>query len=196
MPRTSSRQRTTNETTISLKLNLDGTGQRNIATGVGFFDHMLDQLAKHSLMDVDLTAKGDIHIDDHHTVEDVGLVLGAGLRDALGDKTGINRYGHAYVAMDEALARVVLDLCDRPFLVCNFAFSNPKIGSFDTALVREFFQALCSASRITMHAECLAGVNDHHRAESLFKALAKALRMAIEFDPRSDNQLPSTKGVL
>lgn len=196
MSRTASRQRTTKETDIRLSLNLDGTGARSLKTGVGFFDHMLDQLSKHSLIDLDLKAKGDLHIDDHHTVEDVGIALGEALREALGDKAGITRYGHSYVAMDEALSRVALDLSGRPFLVWNVTFSSSKIGTFDTELVREFFQALASAGGITLHADSLAGENAHHVAESLFKALAKALRMAVEPDPRANGQLPSTKGTL
>ena len=196
MSRTATRKRITNETQIELTLNLDGSGQRTISTGVGFFDHMLDQLSRHSLIDMNIRATGDLHIDDHHTVEDVGLALGEALRTALGDKAGINRYGHSYVVMDEAMARVALDLSDRPFLVWNVAFTAPKIGTFDTELVREFFQALASAGGITLHADSLAGANAHHVAESLFKALARALRMAVETDPRAQNQLPSTKGTL
>ena len=194
--RTASRTRTTKETDVSLQIDLDGTGQREIETGVGFFDHMLDQLSKHSLIDLRLKAKGDLHIDDHHTVEDVGIALGEALKEALGDKAGINRYGHAYVAMDEALSRVALDLSNRPFLVWNVQFTSPKIGTFDTELVREFFQAIASAGGITLHADSLAGENAHHIAESLFKALARALRVAVEADPRSAGQLPSTKGTL
>jgi len=196
MSRRATYDRTTQETQIKTEINLDGTGQRRMKTGVGFFDHMLDQLAKHSLIDMKVAAKGDLHIDDHHTVEDVGLALGAALKQALGDKTGINRYGHAYVAMDEALARVALDLSGRPFLVWDVSFTSPQIGSFDTELVREFFQALASASGMTLHATSLAGVNAHHVAESLFKALARALRVAVEADPRAASSLPSTKGVL
>ncbi len=196
MTRTASLERNTQETHISLALNLDGTGQGTHSTGVGFFDHMLDLLAKHSLIDLKVQAKGDVHIDDHHTVEDVGLTLGACLKQALGDKTGITRYGHAYVAMDEALSRVALDLSNRPFLVWDATFASPKIGNFDTELVREFFQALASAGGITLHATALSGSNAHHMAESLFKALARALRIAVEIDPRAADQLPSTKGVL
>lgn len=196
MTRIASRTRNTNETQISLTLNLDGTGTHEMATGIGFFDHMLDQLAKHSLIDLKIDAKGDLHIDDHHTVEDVGIALGEALKDALGDKAGIRRYGHAYLPMDEALSRVALDLSNRPFLVWNVAFTSPKIGTFDTELVREFFQALASAGGITLHADSLAGENAHHVAESLFKALAKALRMAVEADPRAAGALPSTKGAL
>ena len=196
MTRTATRTRTTNETQITLTLNLDGTGTHDMATGIGFFDHMLDQLAKHSLIDMKIDAKGDLHIDDHHTVEDVGIALGEALKEALGDKAGIRRYGHAYLPMDEALSRVALDLSNRPFLVWNVAFTAPKIGTFDTELVREFFQALASAGGITLHADSLAGANAHHVAESLFKALAKALRMAVEADPRAAGALPSTKGAL
>ena len=196
MSRVGTRERITNETQIQVRLELDGTGQRNLATGIGFFDHMLDQLAKHSLIDMNISATGDRHIDDHHSVEDVGLAVGEALRVALGDKRGINRYGHAYVAMDEALARVALDLSGRPFLVWNVTFTSPKIGSFDSQLVREFFQALASAAGLTLHVQSLAGDNDHHIAESLFKALARALRMAVEPDPRAQAQVPSTKGSL
>ena len=196
MTRTAQITRTTKETDISLSIDLDGTGAYAMSTGIGFFDHMLDQLSKHSLIDMTISAKGDLHIDDHHTVEDVGIALGEALKSALGDKAGIRRYGHAYLAMDEALSRVALDLSNRPFLVWDVAFTAPKIGTFDTELIREFFQALASAGGITLHATSLAGENAHHVAESLFKALAKALRMAVEADPRAAGVLPSTKGAL
>lgn len=196
MSRTAQITRKTHETDITLSINLDGSGAYDVSTGVGFFDHMLDQLSKHSLIDMTIAAKGDLHIDDHHTVEDVGLALGEALKSALGDKAGIRRYGHAYLAMDEALSRVALDLSNRPFLVWDVAFTAPKIGTFDTELIREFFQALASAGGITLHATALAGENAHHVAESLFKALAKALRMAVEPDPRAAGALPSTKGAL
>ena len=196
MARTAQISRTTKETDIRVFLNLDGTGAYTVSTGIGFFDHMLDQLSKHSLIDLTIEAKGDLHIDDHHTVEDVGIALGQGLKAALGDKAGIRRYGHAYVPMDEALSRVALDLSNRSFLAWNVAFTAPKIGTFDTELVREFFQALAVAGGLTLHASSLAGENAHHVAESLFKALAKALRMAVEADPRAGKALPSTKGLL
>ena len=196
MPRTAVRTRTTTETDVQLQIGLDGTGQRQIETGIGFFDHMLDQLAKHSLIDMKVRAKGDLHIDDHHTVEDVSITLGEALKEALGDKSAINRYGHAYVAMDDALARVALDLCNRPFLAWNVRFASAKIGTFDSDLVQTFFQTLAAAGGITLHADSLAGENAHHIAESLFKALARALRMAVEPDPRAAGQLPSTKGTL
>lgn len=196
MNRTATIKRNTVETQIQISIDLDGTGTHDHKTGVGFFDHMMDQLAKHALIDITLTADGDLHIDDHHTVEDVGIALGEALKSALGDKKGIRRYGHAYLPMDEALSRVALDLSNRPFLVWNVNFPTEKIGNFDTELVREFFQAFASAGGITLHADSLAGANSHHIAESLFKALAKALRMAVEPDPRAANQLPSTKGAL
>ena len=188
--------RQTNETSITVTLNLDGTGQSQVTTGVGFFDHMLDQLAKHSLSDLNITAKGDLHIDDHHTVEDVGIALGQALTRALGDKRGIRRYGHFALAMDDALVTCALDLSARPYLVCNLPFPTAKIGMFDTELVREFLQALTTHGGITLHIDLQHGLNSHHIAEAAFKALARSLRMAVEPDPRSSGVVPSTKGVL
>ena len=187
--------RTTSETAISVSLSLDGTGTAKISTGVGFFDHMLDQLAKHSLIDMTITAKGDLHIDDHHTVEDVGIAIGQALAKALGDKKGIRRYGHFALAMDDAQIACALDLSARPYLICNLDFPTAKIGSFDTELVREFFQALSTHGGITLHIDKKHGFNSHHIAEAAFKAVAKSLRMAVEKDPRND-ALPSTKGAL
>lgn len=188
--------RTTNETTIHVAVNLDGTGTSACQTGVGFFDHMLDQLARHSLIDISVQAKGDLHIDDHHTVEDCGIALGQALARALGDKNGIRRYGHFRLAMDDAQVACALDLSARPYLVCNLAFPTAKIGSFDTELVREFFQALATHGGITLHLDLIHGLNSHHIAEAAFKALARALRQAVEADPRMAGQLPSTKGAL
>ncbi len=187
--------RTTSETAISVSISLDGTGSAKISTGVGFFDHMLDQLAKHSLIDMTITAKGDLHIDDHHTVEDVGIALGQALSKALGDKKGIRRYGHFALAMDDAQIACALDLSARPYLICTLDFPTPKMGSFDTELVREFFQALATHGGITLHIDKKHGFNSHHIAEAAFKAVAKSLRMAVEKDPRND-ALPSTKGTL
>lgn len=187
--------RTTSETAISVSISLDGTGSAKISTGVGFFDHMLDQLAKHSLIDMTITAKGDLHIDDHHTVEDVGIALGQALSKALGDKKGIRRYGHFALAMDDAQIACALDLSARPYLICTLDFPTPKIGSFDSELVREFFQALSTHGGITLHIDKKHGFNSHHIAEAAFKAVAKSLRMAVEKDPRND-ALPSTKGTL
>ena len=188
--------RTTAETSIALEIDLDGTGAREIATGVGFFDHMLDQLARHALIDITLKATGDLHIDDHHTVEDCGIALGQALRGALGDKRGIRRYGAFTLVMDEARVAAALDLSGRPFLVWDVDFPSPKIGSFDTELVREFFQALASHGGITLHVTREAGVNSHHIAEAAFKAVARALRQAVEPDPRAGGEVPSTKGTL
>lgn len=188
--------RKTNETDIAVSVALDGTGKRDIATGVGFFDHMLDQLARHSLIDMSVKANGDLYIDDHHTVEDVGIALGQALKTALGDKKGIVRYGSCDLPMDGTLSRVALDVSGRPFLVWRVEFSAQKIGAFDTELVREFFQAIAINAGITLHAETFYGDNNHHIAESLFKALARALRQAVEIDPRASGEVPSTKGVL
>ncbi|MDP2740129.1 MAG: imidazoleglycerol-phosphate dehydratase HisB [Pseudorhodobacter sp.] len=188
--------RQTAETRISVTLNLDGSGAYENTTGIGFFDHMLDQLARHSLIDLTIHATGDLHIDDHHTVEDVGITLGQALTAALGDKRGIRRYGHFDLAMDDALLRAALDLSGRPFLVWNVDFPTAKIGSFDTELVREFFQALSTHGGITLHVDRLHGLNSHHIAEAAFKAVARALRMAVEPDPRMGGALPSTKGAL
>ncbi len=187
--------RKTSETAISVAVGLDGTGVAKIATGVGFFDHMLDQLARHSLIDITLSAKGDTHIDDHHTVEDCGIALGQAITRALGDKAGIRRYGHFVLAMDDAQVACALDLSGRPYLAWNVAFPTPKIGSFDTELVREFFQALSTHGGITLHLDLNHGLNSHHIAEAAFKAVARALRMAVEPDPRQSG-IPSTKGVL
>jgi len=188
--------RKTNETEITVTLNLDGTGQSKVATGIGFFDHMLDQLAKHALLDLTVTAKGDLHIDDHHTVEDVGIALGQALTHALGDKRGIQRYGHFTLAMDDAQIACALDLSARPYLICNLPFPTPKIGTFDTELVREFFQALATHRGITLHLDLRHGLNAHHIAEAAFKSVAKSLRMALTPDPRSPGVIPSTKGAL
>jgi imidazoleglycerol-phosphate dehydratase len=188
--------RKTAETAITVSVNLDGTGASQISTGVGFFDHMLDQLAKHSLIDITLSAKGDLHIDDHHTVEDCGIALGQALAKAVGDKRGIRRYGHFALAMDDAQVTCALDLSARPWLICNLDFPTAKIGSFDTELVREFFQALATHGGITLHIDRKHGFNSHHIAEAAFKAVAKSLRMAVEIDPRAGSALPSTKGAL
>lgn len=188
--------RKTRETNIEATVNLDGDGTSDIATGVGFFDHMLDQLARHGLIDITLKADGDLHIDDHHTVEDCGIVLGQAIAKALGERKGIRRYGQAFTPMDEALARVVIDLSNRPYLVWRVDMTAPKIGTFDTELVREFFQAFAGAVGATLHVEAFYGVNAHHIAEGCFKALARALREAVEIDPRRGDQTPSTKGVL
>jgi len=194
--RTAGIARRTAETDIAVDLCLDGTGRHAIATGVGFLDHMLDQLARHALLDLTLTARGDTHIDDHHTVEDCGIALGQALAQALGDKRGIRRYGECSLPMDDARVRAALDLSGRPFLVWQLEFPTPKIGSFDTELVREFFQALASHGGITLHVTAEAGVNSHHLAEAAFKAVARALRTAVEPDPRAAGDIPSTKGVL
>ena len=188
--------RTTAETALSVKLDLDGAGARDIQTGVGFFDHMLDQLARHSLIDMEVRATGDLHIDDHHTVEDVGIALGRALAQALGEKRGIRRYGSCLLPMDETLVRAALDLSGRPFLVWKVEFPTAKIGTFDTELVREFFTAFAMNGGITLNVACLDGANSHHIAEACFKAVAQALRMAVEPDPRMADAVPSTKGTL
>ena len=188
--------RKTAETEIDVSLTLDGTGSYAMETGVGFFDHMLDQLARHSLIDMDVRCKGDLHIDDHHTVEDVGIAIGQALTQALGDKRGIRRYGSCLLPMDDALVRCALDLSGRPFLVWNVDLPTAKIGTFDTELVREFFQALATHGGITLHVDMLHGVNSHHIAEAAFKAVARALRDAVEPDPRKGDAIPSTKGTL
>ena len=188
--------RKTNETDIAVTLDLDGTGAATIRTGIGFFDHMLDQLSRHALIDMQISASGDLHIDDHHTVEDCGIALGQALAQALGDKAGIRRYGSFHLAMDDALVRVALDLSGRPYLCWNLPFAAPKIGSFDTELVREFFQAVSVHAGITLHVDLIRGENAHHIAEAAFKALARALREAVEPDPRMEGRLPSTKGAL
>ncbi len=188
--------RKTAETDISVDIALDGTGSYDNRTGVGFFDHMLDQLARHSLIDMVVRCAGDLHIDDHHTVEDVGIALGQALAQALGDKRGIRRYGACLLPMDDALVRAALDLSGRPYLVWNLALPTDKIGTFDCELVREFFQAFSTHGGITLHVEALAGINSHHIAEAAFKAVARALREAVEHDPRKSDAIPSTKGSL
>jgi len=194
--RTAQISRQTAETQISVEINLDGTGAYDNQTGVGFFDHMLDQLSRHSLIDMTVRAKGDTHIDDHHTVEDTGIALGQALVQALGDKRGIRRYGECHLPMDDAQVRAALDLSARPFLVWNVDLPTPKIGTFDTELVREFFQALATHGGITLHVDQIHGFNSHHIAEAAFKAVARALRMAVEPDPRKADAIPSTKGTL
>ncbi|MBP7001149.1 imidazoleglycerol-phosphate dehydratase HisB [Amaricoccus sp.] len=189
-------RRDTAETAIRVRVDLDGTGRRDIRTGVGFLDHMLDQLARHSLIDIEVEAKGDLHIDDHHTVEDTGIALGRAIAGALGDKRGVRRYGSCLLAMDETLVRAALDLSGRPFLVWNVAFPTEKIGTFDTELVREFFTALAMNGGITLNVARLDGANSHHIAEAAFKAVAQALRAAVEPDPRMADAIPSTKGTL
>ncbi len=188
--------RQTAETDISVEINLDGTGRYDNQTGVGFFDHMLDQLTRHALIDMTVRATGDTHIDDHHTVEDTGIALGRALAGALGDKRGIRRYGACLLPMDDALVRAALDLSGRPFLVWNVDLPTAKIGTFDTELVREFFQAFSTHGGITLHVDALHGVNSHHIAEAAFKAVARALREAVETDPRKSDAIPSTKGAL
>ena len=188
--------RNTAETKITVEMGLDGTGQYDNQTGVGFFDHMLDQLARHSLIDMKVRCEGDLHIDDHHTVEDVGIALGQALTQAMGDKRGIVRYGACLLPMDDALVRVALDLSARPFLVWNVDLPTAKIGTFDTELVREFFQAFSTHGGITLHVDCLHGINSHHIAEAAFKAVARSLRDALEVDPRKSDAIPSTKGAL
>ncbi|MBN2905698.1 MAG: imidazoleglycerol-phosphate dehydratase HisB [Rhodobacteraceae bacterium] len=194
--RTATITRKTAETDISVEVNLDGSGAYDMATGVGFFDHMLDQLARHALIDMKIRCAGDTHIDDHHSVEDVGIALGQALAQALGDKRGIRRYGACLLPMDDALVRCALDLSGRPYLVWNVDMPTAKIGSFDTELVREFFQALSTHGGITLHVDALHGINSHHIAEAAFKAVARALRDAVETDPRKGDAIPSTKGAL
>ncbi len=194
--RTASLTRKTAETQIEVELNLDGSGRYDCRTGVGFFDHMLDQLARHSLIDLTVRASGDYHIDDHHTVEDTGIAIGQALTRALGDKTGIRRYGHFRLAMDDTQVASALDLSARPFLVWNLPFPTQKIGTFDTELVREFFQALSTHGGITLHVDLIHGLNSHHIAEAAFKSVARSLREAVEPDPRMAGVLPSTKGAL
>ena len=194
--RRSSITRNTAETQISVTINLDGTGHYDNQTGVGFFDHMLDQLSRHSLIDMTIRAAGDYHIDDHHTVEDTGIALGQAIVQAIGDKKGINRYGSCLLPMDDALVRAALDISARPFLVFNLDMPTQKIGNFDTELVREFFQALSTHAGLTLHLDQLHGLNSHHIAEAAFKSVARALRQAVEIDPRMSQALPSTKGAL
>jgi imidazoleglycerol-phosphate dehydratase len=188
--------RKTAETEITVTLDLDGSGRYDCETGIGFLDHMLDQLSRHSLIDLSVRAKGDLHIDDHHTVEDTGIALGQALTKALGDKRGIRRYGACLLPMDDALVRAALDLSGRPYLVWNVEMPTAKIGTFDTELVREFFQALATHGGITLHVDALHGLNSHHIAEAAFKAVARALREAVETDPRKADEIPSTKGAL
>lgn len=194
--RTASVSRKTNETAISVSVDLDGSGRYAVSTGVGFFDHMLEQLSRHSLIDLTLEAKGDLHIDDHHTVEDAGIAIGQAIARALGDRRGITRYASIDLAMDETLTRAAIDVSGRPFLVWQVVFSAPKIGTFDTELVREFFQALAQNAGITLHVTNHYGANNHHIAETCFKAVARALRTAIEPDARQAGAVPSTKGTL
>lgn len=188
--------RKTTETSVSASVSLDGTGTYDMKTGVGFFDHMMEQLARHSLIDMKIEAKGDLHIDDHHTVEDCGIALGQAVAKALGDRKGIRRYASAHLTMDEALTRCAIDVSGRPFLIFKVNFPRQKIGTFDTELVREWFQAFAMNAGITLHIENAYGENAHHIAESCFKALARALRVAIEIDPRQKDVIPSTKGTL
>ena len=195
-PRIAEVSRNTAETQITVKVNLDGTGQARLSTGIGFFDHMLDQIARHGLIDLDIQAVGDLHIDGHHTVEDVGITLGQAVAQAVGDKKGLRRYGHAYVPLDEALSRVVVDFSGRPGLVMNVPFKSGMIGTFDSQLAYEFFQGFVNHAFVTLHIDNLKGDNAHHQAETVFKAFARALRMALEIDPRSVGVIPSTKGSL
>jgi len=188
--------RNTNETRISVKISLDGTGRYDVATGVGFFDHMLEQLARHSLIDITVQAHGDLHIDQHHTVEDVGIALGQAITQALGERKGISRYASIDLPMDETLTFAAVDVSGRPYLVWNVEFSRPKVGDFDTELVREFFQALAQNAGITLHVKNIYGDNNHHIAETCFKAVARVLRQALSIDPRTADDIPSTKGTL
>jgi imidazoleglycerol-phosphate dehydratase len=195
-PRIAEVARNTAETKITVRVNLDGTGAAKLNTGIGFFDHMLDQIARHGLIDLDIHADGDLHIDGHHTVEDVGITLGQAVHKAVGDKKGIRRYGHAYVPLDEALSRVVIDFSGRPGLVMNVPFKSGMIGTFDSQLAHEFFQGFVNHAFVTLHIDNLKGENAHHQAETVFKAFARALRVALELDPRSIGTIPSTKGSL
>jgi imidazoleglycerol-phosphate dehydratase len=194
--RTARVERNTKETQISVEVNLDGTGEYEVSTGIGFLDHMLEQLSRHSLIDLRLTAKGDLHIDFHHTTEDSALALGEALSRAMGDRAGIGRYGSALIPMDETLTRVVLDASNRPYLIWQVDFPIPKVGEMDTELFKEWFQALSQAAGLTLHVENIYGANSHHIIESCFKGLARALRQAVEIDPRKADAVPSTKGVL
>ena len=195
-PRTAEVSRDTAETQITVSVNLDGHGQAELATGIGFFDHMLEQIARHGLIDLKVRAKGDLHIDGHHTVEDVGITLGQAVRKAVGDKRGITRYGHSYVPLDEALSRVVIDFSGRPGLVLDAHFTSGMVGAFDTQLVYEFFQGFANHALVSLHIDNLKGVNAHHQVETIFKAFGRALRMALERDARAAGQIPSTKGTL
>ncbi len=195
-PRTAEVSRDTAETKIKVRLNLDGTGESKLATGIGFFDHMLDQIARHGLIDLDVQCEGDLHIDGHHTVEDVGIAIGQAVRQAVGDKRGLTRYGHSYVPLDEALSRVVVDFSGRPGLVLDAHFTSGTIGQLDTQLIHEFFQGFVNHALVTLHIDNLKGANAHHQAETMFKAFGRALRMALERDPRMAGTIPSTKGTL
>ncbi|MFA7679528.1 MAG: imidazoleglycerol-phosphate dehydratase HisB [Pigmentiphaga sp.] len=194
--RTAEITRNTNETRIRVAVNLDGTGKQNLKTGVPFFDHMLDQIVRHGLIDLDIEADGDVHIDDHHTVEDVGITLGQAFAKAVGNKAGIRRYGHAYVPLDESLSRVVIDFSGRPGLYYHVPYTRARIGQFDVDLAREFFQGFVNHANVTVHIDNLRGENAHHQCETVFKAFGRALRMALEEDPRAAGTIPSTKGVL
>lgn len=194
--RTADITRNTNETRIRVAVNLDGTGKQNLDTGVPFLDHMLDQIVRHGLIDLDIKAEGDLHIDAHHTVEDVGITLGMAVAKAVGSKAGLRRYGHAYVPLDEALSRVVIDFSGRPGLQYHIPFTRARIGDFDVDLTREFFQGFVNHALATLHIDNLRGVNAHHQCETVFKAFGRALRMALEIDPRMGDVVPSTKGVL
>ena len=194
--RTAEVTRNTAETRVRVKVNLDGTGQSHLSTGIGFFDHMLDQIARHGLIDLDIESDGDLHVDGHHTVEDVGITLGQAFHQAMGDRMGIRRYGHAYVPLDEALSRVVVDFSGRPGLVMDVPFKSGMVGSLDTQLVHEFFQGFVNHALVTLHIDNLKGDNAHHQAETVFKAFARALRAALERDPRAAGMIPSTKGSL
>ncbi len=196
MSRIASVERNTNETQIKIEVNLDGTGQAHFETGVPFLDHMLDQIARHGLLDLNIVANGDLEIDAHHTVEDIGITLGQAVTKAIGDKKGIVRYGHAYVPLDEALSRVVIDFSGRPQLIESVEYTGKSIGSFETELVHEFFQGFCNHALVTLHIDNLRGRNSHHIVETIFKAFGRALRMAIELDPRTAGVIPSTKGSL
>jgi imidazoleglycerol-phosphate dehydratase len=196
MNRTATVSRNTAETQITATVNLDGTGIAKLSTGIGFFDHMLDQIARHGMIDLEIEAKGDLHIDGHHTVEDVGITLGQAVLQAVGDKKGIRRYGHAYVPLDEALSRVVIDFSGRPGLIMNVPFKSGMIGTFDSQLAHEFFQGFCNHAFVTLHIDNLRGENAHHQCETVFKAFARALRAALELDPRAVGLIPSTKGSL
>ena len=195
-PRTADVSRATRETRIRVKVNLDGTGQSNLSTGIGFFDHMLDQIARHGLIDLDIQAEGDLHIDGHHTVEDVGITLGQAVAQAVGDKRGIMRYGHAYVPLDEALSRVVVDFSGRPGIEMHVPFKSGMVGAFDTQLTYEFFQGFVNHAFVSLHIDNLRGENAHHQAETVFKAFGRALRAALQIDPRAADQIASTKGSL
>jgi imidazoleglycerol-phosphate dehydratase len=194
--RTGTVHRSTNETSIDVTVDLDGTGIYSVSTGIGFLDHMLEQLSRHSLIDLTVKAVGDLHIDQHHTTEDTGLAIGEAIAQALGDKRGIVRYGSAYAPMDETLTRVALDISGRPYFVWNAAFTTPRLGEWDTELIEHWFHSFSQTAGLTLHVECLYGQNNHHIVESCYKALARALRQAVEIDPRKADSIPSTKGVL